>query len=60
MADRYIKQAIVGKGSFGAVYRGIDIQTNAVVAIKVINLDEAEEVCNSLICIQSRVIEFYF
>lgn len=44
MAERYIKQASVGKGSFGAVYRGIDRQTGQVVAIKVINLDEAEEV----------------
>ena len=45
MADRYIKQVSVGKGSFGAVYRGIDNVTGNLVAIKVINLDEAEEVC---------------
>lgn len=44
MADRYIKQVAVGKGSFGSVYRGIDRESGKTIAIKVINLDEAEEV----------------
>ncbi|RPA71047.1 hypothetical protein BJ508DRAFT_110855 [Ascobolus immersus RN42] len=31
---------MVGKGSFGAVFKGIDTQTKQIVAIKVLNLDQ--------------------
>lgn len=41
--DRYKKQHKIGKGSFGDVYRGIDTLTNNPVAIKVINLESADD-----------------
>lgn len=42
--QRYEKLDIIGKGNFGSVYKGIDLQTKEYVAIKVIDLDEAEDV----------------
>ncbi|CEJ04556.1 Putative STE/STE20/YSK protein kinase [Rhizopus microsporus] len=39
----YIKQERIGKGSFGEVYKGIDKRTNKPVAIKVIDLESAED-----------------
>ena len=40
---RYRKLQKIGKGSFGDVYRGIDTQTNDTVAIKIINLESADD-----------------
>ncbi|RCH85266.1 putative protein serine/threonine kinase, partial [Rhizopus azygosporus] len=39
----YIKQERIGKGSFGEVYKGIDKRTNKPVAIKIIDLESAED-----------------
>lgn len=39
----YCVQERIGKGSFGEVYKGIDQRTQQVVAIKIIDLEEAED-----------------
>lgn len=39
----FTKQERIGKGSFGEVFKGIDNRTTQVVAIKIIDLDEAED-----------------
>lgn len=41
-ADRQ-KLEIIGKGAYGAVYRGRHIQTNHIVALKIINLDTEDD-----------------
>lgn len=41
--DFYIKQNQIGKGSFGKVYKGFDKRSKLPVAIKVIDLDLAED-----------------
>lgn len=39
----FTKQERIGKGSFGEVFKGIDNRTQQVVAIKTIDLEEAED-----------------
>ena len=41
--DIFTKQERIGKGSFGEVYKGIDRRTQKTIAIKIINLEEAED-----------------
>ena len=39
----FTKQEPIGKGSFGEVYKGVDKRSQQVVAIKIIDLEEAED-----------------
>ena len=39
----YQKQEIVGKGSYGAVYKGVEVATGKIVALKIINLDTEDD-----------------
>uniref|UniRef100_A0A8C4ZTU2 non-specific serine/threonine protein kinase n=1 Tax=Gadus morhua TaxID=8049 RepID=A0A8C4ZTU2_GADMO len=41
--EYFTKQERIGKGSFGEVYKGIKNRTKEVVAIKIIDLEEAED-----------------
>lgn len=41
--DYYVKQDRVGKGSFGEVYKGFDKRSRQPVAIKIIDLENAED-----------------
>lgn len=39
----FTRQERIGKGSFGEVFKGIDKRTQQVIAIKIIDLEEAED-----------------
>ncbi|GAA5840955.1 hypothetical protein JCM9279_001272 [Rhodotorula babjevae] len=42
-AELFVRQDRIGKGSFGEVYKGYSVKTQKAVAIKVINLEDAED-----------------
>ena len=42
-ASHYVRQNRIGKGSFGSVYKGYNSESGETVAIKVINLEQAED-----------------
>ncbi|BGP54537.1 hypothetical protein JCM8202v2_002123 [Rhodotorula sphaerocarpa] len=42
-AELFVRQDRIGKGSFGEVYKGYSVRTQRAVAIKVINLEDAED-----------------
>ncbi|KAL5344392.1 hypothetical protein ACLOAV_010652 [Pseudogymnoascus australis] len=41
---KYVLTELIGKGSFGRVYKGKDMTTAAIVAVKIIDLDESDTV----------------
>ncbi|KAL3419001.1 serine threonine-protein kinase nak1 [Phlyctema vagabunda] len=41
---KYTLLQLIGKGSFGRVYKGKDMQTAAVVAVKIIDIDESDTI----------------
>ena len=43
MTGRYKRLERIGKGSYGKVYRSIDLKTNETVAIKKINFDVSDQ-----------------
>ncbi|KAK9805326.1 hypothetical protein WJX73_002494 [Symbiochloris irregularis] len=67
VADRYELLDLLGKGSFGDVFRGLDKETGKEVAIKVINLEDVEddiedirrEVAVLAHCKSSNITEYY-
>ncbi|KAF8863445.1 kinase-like protein [Acephala macrosclerotiorum] len=38
----YVLEELIGKGSFGRVYKGKDMKTAAIVAVKIIDIDESD------------------
>ncbi|CZT47310.1 related to severin kinase [Rhynchosporium secalis] len=40
----YVLEELIGKGSFGRVYKGKNVNTAAVVAIKIIDIDESDAI----------------
>jgi len=45
---RYTKTKVIGRGTYGTVYKGIDNETGETVAIKIIDLDSTEDDINDI------------
>jgi len=48
LSQRYTKTKLLGKGTYGTVYKGIDNETGETVAIKIIDLDATEDDINDI------------
>ncbi|XP_043689872.1 serine/threonine-protein kinase svkA-like [Telopea speciosissima] len=67
IGSRFSSLELIGRGSFGDVYKGFDKELNKVVAIKVIDLEEAEDEIEDIQkeiavlsqCRSSYVTEYY-
>lgn len=67
LSRRYTKVSIIGRGTYGTVYKGIDTKTGKTVAIKVIDLEATEDDINDIMkeiitlrdCDSKYVTEYY-
>ena len=48
LEKRYSKIKVIGRGTYGTVYKGLDKQTGETVAIKIIDLDSCEDDMNDI------------
>eukprot|EP01083_Nonionella_stella_P118641 354250_1 len=48
LAKRYTKTKVIGRGTYGTVYKGLDNESGETVAIKVIDLDSTEDDINDI------------
>jgi len=48
LSQRYTKTRVIGRGTYGTVYKGIDNETSETVAIKIIDLDSTEDDINDI------------